>query len=158
MKRIHIAVTSTAVVGLTAATIATAASASAYSNVGKFGTYERLYDAGGAVVAAWSVDNLEPSAATIRGYPLHGKLWEATATVKAVRGTVTPIIPNLNARTDHGRNYQALWEAFTGAGISGATLAQGGRSTGKIYFDATGDAPTRVMYNNGVEDLLIWEK
>jgi|SRR5689334_5440455 uncharacterized protein DUF1942 len=155
MKRIHIAVTAAAVAGLT---IATAATASAYSTVGKFGSYERLYDAGGAVVTAWSVDHLEPSADRIPDYPLHGRLWEATATVTAVRGAVTPMIPNLNARTDHGRNYQALWEGFTGAGISGATLAQGGRSTGKIYFDVTGDAPTRVTYNNGVEDLLIWEK
>jgi uncharacterized protein DUF1942 len=43
-------------------------------------------------------------------------------------------------------------------GISGATLSQGNESTGKIYFDVTGAPPTRVMYNNGAEDLIIWEK
>ena len=81
---------------------------------------------------------------------------EATATVEPVRGTVTPLIPNLNARADNGRNYQALWEAFMPQGISGATIPQGARSTGEIYFDVTDQTPSRVMYNNGC--LLIWEK
>jgi hypothetical protein len=120
--------------------------------------HQRLYDAGGAVVTAWTVDNLKPSTDRIPAYPLHGTLWEATATIEPVRGTVTPLIPNLNARADNGRNYQALWEAFMPQGISGASIPQGARSTGKIYFDVTGQTPSRVMYNNGVQDLLIWEK
>jgi Domain of unknown function (DUF1942) len=148
-------ITAAAAVGISVAMTATA---SAYSTVGKFGTYERLYDDGGAVVTAWTVDNLKPSTDRIPAYPLHGTLWEATATVEAVRGTVTPLIPNLNARADNGRNYQALWEAFMPQGISGATIPLGARSTGKIYFDVTGQTPSRVMYNNGVQDLLIWEK
>ena len=100
-------ITAAAAVGIS---VAMAATASAYSTVGKFGTYERLYDAGGAVVTAWTVDNLKPSTDRIPAYPLHGTLWEATATIEAVRGTVTPLIPNLNARADNGQNYQALWE------------------------------------------------
>jgi hypothetical protein len=28
---------------------------------------------------------------------------------------------------------------------------------GKIYFDVIGEAPARVVYNDGVQDLLIWE-
>lgn len=157
MKITTTVLSAVAAVGI-AVSVATAPTASAYSTVGKFGSYEKLYDAGGAVVTAWTVNNLKPSTDTIPDYPLAGKLWEATATIKAVRGTVTPLIPNLNARADDGRNYQVLWEGFTPAGISGATIAQGQRSTGKIYFDVTGEAPSRVMYNNGVEDLLIWEK
>jgi hypothetical protein len=51
-----------------------------------------------------------------------------------------------------------LWQDFTPKGISGATLTQGNESTGKIYFDVTGAPPARVMYNNGAEDLIIWEK
>jgi hypothetical protein len=98
-------ITAAAAVGIS---VAMAATASAYSTVGKFGTYERLYDAGGAVVTAWTVDNLKPSTDRIPAYPLHGTLWEATATIEPVRGTVTPLIPNLNARADNGRNYQAL--------------------------------------------------
>ena len=148
-------ITAAAAVGIS---VAMAATASAYSTVGKFGTYERLYDAGGAVVTAWTVDNLKPSIDRVPAYPLHGTLWEATATVEAVRGTVTPLIPNLNARADNGRNYQALWEAFMPHGISGATIPHRARSTGKIYFDVTGQTPSRVTYNNGVQDLLIWEK
>jgi hypothetical protein len=148
-------ITAAAAVGIS---VAMAATASAYSTVGKFGTYERLYDAGGAVVTAWTVDNLKPSTDRIPAYPLHGTLWEATATIEPVRGTVTPLIPNLNARADNGRNYQALWEAFMPQGISGATIPQGARSTGKVYFDVTGQTPSRVMYDNGVQDLLIWEK
>jgi len=99
-------ITAAAAVGIS---VAMAATASAYSTVGKFGTYERLYDAGGAVVTAWTVDNLKPSTDRIPAYPLHGTLWEATATVEPVRGTVTPLIPNLNARADNGRNYHALF-------------------------------------------------
>lgn len=147
-----------AAAGIAATGITGAATASAYSAIGKFGTAERLYDAGGAVVTAWTVNDLKPSTDTVPAYPLAGKLWEATATVQAVRGTVTPVIPDLNARADNGRNYQVLWQAFTPRGVSEATIAQGGKSTGKIDFDVTGNAPTRVMYNNGVEDLLVWEK
>ena len=62
------------------------------------------------MVTAWTVDNLKPSTDRIPAYPLHGTLWEATATIEPVRGTVTPLIPNLNARADNGQNYQALWE------------------------------------------------
>jgi hypothetical protein len=130
---------------MSAVAVASAPTASAYSTVHKFGTHERLYDAGGAVVTAWTVSDLEPSRDTVPDYPLAGKLWQATATVQAVRGTVTPVIPDLNARSNKGQNYQVLWQAFTPNGISGAT-------------DVTGQAPVRVVYNNGVQDLLIWER
>lgn len=100
--------------------------------------------------------DLKPSTDRILNAPLVGRLWEISVTVKAVQGTVTPVIPFFNARAGDGHNYLVLFQAFTPEGVSGATLAQGGQSTGKIYFDVTGDAPTSVVYNNGVQDLLTW--
>jgi Domain of unknown function (DUF1942) len=158
MKITTTAISAVAMVGISAIGIGSAPNASAYSTVSKFGTDERLYDAGGAVVTAWTIRDLEPSRDTVPDYPLAGKLWQATVTVKAVRGTVTPIVPDLNARANTGQNYQVLWQAFTPNGISGATIAQGNKSSGKIYFDVTGQAPARVVYNDGVQDLLIWER
>jgi hypothetical protein len=158
MKITKTVMSAVAVTAIAAIGIGSAPTASAYSTVHKFGTYERLYDDGGAVVTGWTVRDLEPSRDTVPGYPLAGKLWQATATVQAVRGTVTPVIPDLNARSNNGQNYQVLWQAFTPNGISGATIAQGTKSSGKIYFDVTGQTPARVVYNNGVQDLLIWER
>ena len=39
---------------------------------------------------------------------------------------------------------------------AGLTLAEGQKSSGRIYFDVTGETPNSVVYNNGGEDLLIW--
>jgi hypothetical protein len=156
MKITKTAMTAVAAAAILAIGMGSAPAASAYSTTDKFGTSERLYDASGSVVTSWTIRDLEPSRDIIPDYPLAGKLWQATATANAVRGTVTPIIPNLNARANDGQNYQVLWQAFTPNGISGATLPQGGKSSGKIYFDVTGQAPARVVYNNGVQDLLIW--
>lgn len=122
-----------------------------------FGGWNRLIDDGGNVITIWKVSGLKPSADTIPGYPLAGKLWEATGTVRAAKGTVTPIIPDFNARAAGGANYPVLWQAATPTGISGATIPQGAASTGKLYFDVTGPAPTQVIYNNGVADLLVWK-
>jgi hypothetical protein len=158
MKITKTVISAVAIAGTTAIGIGSAPNASAYSTVSKFGTDERLYDAGGAVVTAWTIGDLEPSRDTVPDYPLAGQLWQATATVKAVRGTVTPIVPDLNARANTGQNYQVLWQAFAPNGISGATIAQGNKSSGRIYFDVTGQAPARVVYNDGVQDLLIWER
>ncbi|BBY57404.1 DUF1942 domain-containing protein [Mycolicibacterium sarraceniae] len=65
--------------------------------------------------------------------------------------------PNFDARAANGANYPVLWQAATPAGISGGTLQQGDNASGKLYFDVTGPAPTSVVYNNGVEDLLVWK-
>jgi Domain of unknown function (DUF1942) len=59
-----------------------------------------------AVQAAADPDASSPG--SLSDTLLYGTLWEATATVEAVPGTVTPLIPNLNARADNGRNYQPL--------------------------------------------------
>jgi hypothetical protein len=85
-----------------------------------------------------------------------GTLWEATATVKAIRGTVTPAISQFNAVAPNQAAYRVLWEVASPANISGASIPQGAQATGKIHFDVTGAAPTTVTMNNGMEDLLIW--
>jgi Domain of unknown function (DUF1942) len=140
-----------------AASGALAPSAVADPTVDTFGGWNRLIDDGGAVITIWKVSDLKPSTDTIPGYPLAGKLWEATAAVRAAKGTVTPIIPDFNARAANGTNYQVLWQAAAPAGISGATIPQGTKSSGKLYFDVTGPSPTQVVYNNAGTDLLVWK-
>jgi hypothetical protein len=143
--------------GITAAGLVGAENASATTAYAQFGTWQRLRDANGAVITAWNVHDLRPSSELASGYPLAGTLWEATVGVTPIRGTSTPIIPNLNARTDSEQNYQVLWQLVTPGGLSGATINKGDKSKGKVYFDVTGSPPTEVVYNNGAEDLMVWE-
>jgi hypothetical protein len=144
---------------IAAAGIIGAPTASADPQVAKFGAWQKLTDMnGGAVtIVAWGMADLRPSSDTMPGYPLTGKLWEANAGFKAIQGSGTPIVPNLNARAANGQNYQVLWQAATPQGISGATLQQGDSSKGKVYFDVTGASPTSVAYYNGAQDLLLWQ-
>jgi hypothetical protein len=113
-------------------------------------------DTVGQTVIAWKVSNLKPSTDTVPGLPVYGDLWEANAWVKAVQGTITPQIPNLNAVAPNQAAYRVLWQAATPQGISGATIPQGESAKGKVYFDVTGPPPTTVTLNNGMEDLIIW--
>jgi hypothetical protein len=152
MMKTAIAMVGMATIAVTSAPIAT----SAYPTNGKFGSELTMTDTVGQVVLGWKVSGLKSSADTISGYPVAGQLWEATATVNAIQGTVTPAISQFNARTDGGVNYRVLWQAATPNTISGATILQGQQSTGKIYFDVTGPSPTIVAMNNGMEDLLVW--
>ena len=133
-----------------------APSASAYPNVGKLGSEITMTDSVGQVVLSWKVSNLGPSSDNVPGLPVYGKLWSADATVKAIRGSVTPQIPNFNAVAPNQAAYRVLWQAYTPQGISGATIPQGQQSSGKIYFDVTGPPPTTVTLNNGMEDLMVW--
>jgi hypothetical protein len=109
----------------------------------------------GDVVQAWTVSDLKPSSDAIP-YPVAGTLWEATATDHAVRGTVTPIVSNLNARARSGQTYRVLFGVATPQGVNPSTLPQGQKTTGKVYFDVTGDAPDSVLYNAGGPDLVVW--
>ncbi len=121
----------------------------------KFGTQEQLNDSGGAVVTGWTVSNLHPSTDSIPYQP-HGKLWEATATVKAIKGTVTPLVADFNARSGNGQNYPELGNVATAQGVNPASIPQGQQKTGKLYFDVVGPNPGSVVYNAGGRDLLIW--
>ena len=87
----------------------------------------------GDVVQAWTVSDLKPSSDAIP-YPVAGTLWEATATDHAVRGTVPPIVSNLNARARSGQTYRVLFGVATPQGVNPSTLPQGQKTTGKIYF------------------------
>ena len=149
--------TGLAIVGMTAFAVTSAPIAvSAYPITGKLGTELTMNDSVGQVVLGWKVSDLKSSADTIPGYPVAGQLWEATATVNAIRGPVTPAISQFNARTSDGIDYRVLWQAAAPECISGGTIPQGAQSTGKIYFDVTGPPPNGVAMNNGMEDLLIW--
>ena len=106
-----------ATIGLTGAP-----SASAYPNVGKLGSEMTMTDPVGQVVLSWKVSNLGPSSDNVPGLPVYGKLWSADATVKAIRGSVTPQIPNFNAVAPNQAAYRVLWQAYTPQGISGATI------------------------------------
>lgn len=131
-------------------------SAASYPVVGKLGTPLTMTDTVGQVVLTWTVKDLRPSADVMPMFPVSGKLWEATATVMAVRGTVTPAISQFNAVAPNQAAYRVLWQVASPVNISGATIPQGSQATGKIHFDVTGPAPTMVTMNNGMEDLLVW--
>ena len=44
----------------------------------------------------------------------------------------------------------------TKAGIGVPSAPPGGSTTGTLYFDVVGDPPNSVVYNDGVQDLLVW--
>lgn len=141
-----------ATIGITRAPVASAA----YPIVGKLGSELTMTDSVGQVVLAWTVADLKPSTDLTPGYAPAGKLWEATATVRAIRGSVTPGISQFNAVAPNQAAYRVLWYVFSPTNISGGTIPEGAQSTGKIHFDVTGPAPNTVTVNNGMEDLLIW--
>ena len=117
------------------------------------GNQAKLVD--GNVVQGWTISNLRASSDVIP-YPVAGTLWEATATDEAIQGAATPIVSNLNARARSGQTYRVLFGVATPQGVNPATLAQGGKTTGKVYFDVTGDAPDAVVYSAGDQDRLAW--
>ena len=133
--------------------IAGAATATGAPAIAQFGATQSVN--AGPMVTAYTVSNLRPSS-DIVNFPVAGRLWEATTTVDAVQGTVTPTIPFFNARADNGQNYQALYQALAPQGVNATPLPQGAESTGKIYFDVTRAQPTSVIYNDAVADRLIW--
>ncbi len=147
--------TAIAAAGIAAASLFGAAAASATPGVQEgFGTPQSLVD--GPRVTDYTVSNLQPSGVTIPGYTPTGKLWEADVNVKASSGVVTPVVSNFNARAGE-QTYRVVIAPATPQGLSPAPIAQGGTTTGKVYFDVTGAAPTGVVYNDGLRDVLVWE-
>jgi hypothetical protein len=146
-------VTAVATVGVMSGITAPIASA---GTVGQLGSEQTLTDSVGQVVYSWKVSDLKPSSDVMPGYPVAGRLWEATATVHAIRGTVTPAISQFNAVAPNQAAYRVLWQVASPVNISGASIPQGGQATGKIHFDVTGASPNTVTMNNGMEDLMIW--
>ena len=143
------AVAAAASVGIIGAPIASADDAITTT----MGSQGKLMD--GNVVQGWTITDLKTSTDPIP-YPVAGTLWEATATDEAIQGDVTPIVSNLNARAKSGQTYRVLFGVATPQGVNPATLAQGEKTTGKVYFDVTSDTPDSVVYNAGGQDLLLW--
>lgn len=152
LMKLALATMATATIGFVGAPTASAA----YPLVGKLGSELTMTDTVGQVVLSWKVSNLQPSSDITPGYQVAGKLWEATATVKAIKGSVTPAISQFNAVAPDQAAYRVLWFVACPSNISGATIPEGAQSTGKIHFDVTGPSPTTVTMNNGMEDLMIW--
>lgn len=136
-------------VGIIAAPISSAEDATTTT----IGSQAKLVD--GNVVQGWTISDLRPSSDAIP-YPVAGTLWEATAADEAIQGSAIPIVSNLNARARSGQTYRVLFGVATPEGVNPATLAPGQKTTGKVYFDVTGDAPDAVVYSAGNQDLLAW--
>ena len=125
----------------------TAIPASAANNIKPFGQQETLNDCcTGAPMIGYTVTDLSPSEDAV---PHNGQLYAATTTVEGLGGWANPLTPLFNARAENGQNYRVI-----GGGLPAAP--PGGQSTGKLYFDVVGDTPNSVVYNDGVQDLLVW--
>ncbi|GAB7143291.1 MPT63 family protein [Mycobacterium riyadhense] len=140
--------------GIAAAAAFTAAPAIAIPSIQQFGTSAPIVS--GPLVTAYTVHNLEPTDMTIPGYTPQGQLWQAEVTAVANSGTVTPLVSSFNARTPTGQNYRVVNNVPAPAGINPAPIPQGEQTNGKIFFDVTGAPPNGVVYNDGVQDVLIW--
>jgi hypothetical protein len=121
--------------GITAVAIgmAMAGPASAASNIQEFGQPESFKDAYGNPMITYTVQGLRPSSDAVFH---NGRLYEANVT----NDGGVPIAALFNARAESGQLYRII----------------GGGIPGKIYFDVVGDTPNSVVYNDGVQDLLVW--
>ena len=139
-----------------AVALVSAPAASAWPSTGGWGTAQKLYDGAGTLVQTWTVKDLKKSSDPI-SYPQQvGDLWEANVTVDADQGNIQPIIPFFNARSTSGANYREIWWVPTAQGVNPGVIPSGGQTVGKLYFDVYGDAPSSVVYDNGVQPLLVW--
>jgi hypothetical protein len=140
--------------GIAAVGVFAAATASASPTVAGLGTSETLID--GPLITAYTVSNLQPASVTIPGYTPKGQLWQAQVNVRANSGVVTPIVSDFNARTSDNQTYRVISTSPTPDALSPAPINQGGQANGQVYFDVTGAPPTSVVYNDGVQDVLVW--
>ncbi|MDX1889191.1 DUF1942 domain-containing protein [Mycolicibacterium sp. 050158] len=111
----------------------TAIPASAANDIKPFGVPESLEDVYGNPMITYTVQGLRPSSDAVFH---NGRLYEATVTSD---GGI-PVAALFNARAESGQNYRIV----------------GGGIPGKIYFDVVGDTPNSVVYNDGVQDLMVW--
>lgn len=162
MKIVRLIATATTTVAMAAIGTASAPIASSapsgppYPVVATLGDELTMTDTVGHVELSWKVADLRPSSDVMPGYQVVGDLWEATATVKAIRGSVTPGVSQFNAVAPNQAAYRVLWFVASPVNINAGTIPAGATSTGKIHFDVTGAQPTTVTMNNGMEDLMRW--
>jgi Domain of unknown function (DUF1942) len=141
--------------GIAAASVLAAATASAAPpNIQGFGTSEPLID--GPLVTNYTVSNLQPSSVAIPGYTPKGTLYQADVTVRSDGGLVTPMVNDFIARGPNGQNYRVIDKVQAPGSLNPAPIPQGSESTGTLYFDATGAPPNGVVYNDGMQDILMW--
>jgi hypothetical protein len=141
--------------GIAGVSVLAAATAFATSpNIQGFGTTESLIN--GSMVTAYTVSNLQPSSLSIPGYTPKGTLYQADVTVRSESGVVTPMVRDFSARGPNGQMYQLIDNVSVPNGLNPAPIPQGSESTGTLYFDATGAPPNGVVYNDGLQDILIW--
>jgi hypothetical protein len=140
--------------GIAAVSVFTAATASAASpTIQGFGTSESLID--GTMVTAYTVSNLQPSSLSIPGYTPKGTLYQADIIARSDGGLVTPMVKDFSARGPNGQIYQLIDKVLPN-GLNPAPIPQGSESRGTLYFDVTGAPPNGVVYNDGLQDILIW--
>jgi hypothetical protein len=66
-------------------------------------------------------------------------------------------VSDFNARAGNGgQQYRVIDTVPLPNGLSPAPILQGSQSTGTLYFDVTGAQPNQVVYNDGVQDVLLW--
>lgn len=141
--------------GIAAVSVVAAATASAAPpNIQGFGTSEPLID--GPLVTNYTVSNLQPSSVAIPGYTPKGTLYQADITAKSDGGLVTPMVNDFIARGPNGQNYRVIDKVQAPGSLNPAPIPQGSESTGTLYFDVTGAPPNGVVYNDGMQDILIW--
>ena len=141
--------------GIAAVSVFAAATASAAPpNIQGFGTSESLID--GPMVTAYTVSNLQPSSISIPGYTPKGTLYQADITARSDGGLVTPMVNDFIARWPNGQNYRVIDKVAAPGSLNPAPIPQGSESTGTLYFDVTGAPPNGVVYNDGMQDILMW--
>jgi hypothetical protein len=142
------------VAGVAALSVFAAATATATTpNIQGFGITESLVD--GPMVTSYTVSNLQTSDVSIPGYTPKGTLYQADITATSEGGLVTPMIKDFSARGPNGQTYELI-DRVVPNGLNPAPIPQGSESRGTLYFDVTGAAPNGVVYNDGLQDILIW--
>jgi len=141
--------------GIGMAAVFTAGTASAAPpNIQGFGTSEQLVD--GSLITNYTVSNLQPSNTSIPGYTPKGTLYQADITARSDGGVVTPMVNDFIARGPNGQNFRVIDNVQVPNGLNPAPIQQGSESSGTLYFDVTGAPPNGVVYNDGMQDILIW--
>jgi hypothetical protein len=154
MKVTKTAVATAAAAGGIAVATIFATPASAAPNIQGFGTSEQLVD--GPLITNYTVSNLQPSNVAIPGYTPKGTLYQADITARSDGGLVTPMVNDFVARGPNGQNYRVIDKVGAPNGLNPAPISQGNESTGTLYFDVTGAPPNGVVYNDGMQDVLMW--
>ena len=141
--------------GIAAASVVAGGTAAAVPpNIQGFGTSEPLID--GPLVTTYTVSNLQPSSIAIPGFTPKGTLYQADITARSDGGTVTPMVRDFSARGPNGQTYKLIDKVDVPNGLNPAPIPQGSESTGTLYFDVTGAPPNGVVYNDGLQDILMW--